>query len=124
MVSPGPEYGTMEAAWKGILTESERVSDVHLKVKENLCIGEIQQIKTWQKDNYHKVNWHILSKDIFLLDFCSCVVDSSILIAIFLEYASNKRAQRNGGSVQKSAETMGKAFGESRKNQSRLSRGM
>lgn len=46
----------MEAAWKGILTEAERVSDVHLKVKENLCIGEIQQIKTWQKDNYHKVS--------------------------------------------------------------------
>lgn len=45
----------MEAAWKGILTESERVSDVHLKVKENLCAGEIQQIKCWQKDNYHKV---------------------------------------------------------------------
>lgn len=45
----------MEAAWKGILTESERVSDVHLKVKENLCVGEIQQIKSWQKDNYHKV---------------------------------------------------------------------
>lgn len=56
MFSPaGPEYGTMEAAWKGILTEAERVSDVHLKVKENLCVGEIQQIKCWQKDNYHKV---------------------------------------------------------------------
>lgn len=52
----GPEYGTMEAAWKGILTEAERVSDVHLKVKENLCVGEIQQIKCWQKDNFHKVS--------------------------------------------------------------------
>lgn len=51
----GPEYGTMEAAWKGILTESERLADVHLKVKENLIAGEIQQIRTWQKDNYHKV---------------------------------------------------------------------
>lgn len=52
----GPEYGTMEAAWKGILTEAERLADVHLKVKENLCAGEVQQIKTWQKDNYHKVS--------------------------------------------------------------------
>lgn len=52
----GPEYGTMEAAWKGILTEAERLSDVHLKVKENLCVGEMQQIKTWQKDNFHKVS--------------------------------------------------------------------
>lgn len=46
----------MEAAWKGILTEAERLADVHLKVKENLCAGEVQQIKTWQKDNYHKVS--------------------------------------------------------------------
>lgn len=52
----GPEYGTMEAAWKGILTEAERLSDVHMKVKDNLCAGEIQQIKSWQKDNYHKVS--------------------------------------------------------------------
>lgn len=52
----GPEYGTMEAAWKGILTEAERLADVHLKVKENLCAGDLQQIKTWQKDNYHKVS--------------------------------------------------------------------
>lgn len=45
----------MEAAWKGILTEAERLSDVHLRVKENLIAGEIQMIKTWQKDNFHKV---------------------------------------------------------------------
>lgn len=51
----GPEYGTMEAAWKGILTEAERLSDVHSRVKENLIAGEIQMIKTWQKDNFHKV---------------------------------------------------------------------
>lgn len=56
LFSTGPEYGTMEAAWKGILTEADRLADVHLKVKENLCAGEIQQIKTWQKDNYHKVS--------------------------------------------------------------------
>lgn len=51
----GPEYGTMEAAWKGILTEADRLSDVHLKVKENLSVEVIQEIKTWQKDSFHKV---------------------------------------------------------------------
>lgn len=45
----------MEAAWKGILTEAERLSDIHLKVKENLIARDTQQIKTWQKDNFHKV---------------------------------------------------------------------
>lgn len=52
----GPEYGTTEAAWKGILTEADRLSDLHLKVKENLCTDVMHQIKAWQKDNYHKVN--------------------------------------------------------------------
>lgn len=49
----GPEYGTTEAAWKGVLTESERISDVHMKIKENLCSDVSSQIKAWQKDNYH-----------------------------------------------------------------------
>lgn len=59
----------MEAAWKGILTEADRLSDVHLKVKENLTCGEIKQIKTWQKDNYQKV----ISQNIFVLVGCSFV---------------------------------------------------
>ncbi|XP_053696108.1 protein kinase C and casein kinase substrate in neurons protein 1 isoform X1 [Sabethes cyaneus] len=54
LIEKGPEYGTTEAAWKGILTEADRVSDVHLKVKENLCTDVMHQIKAWQKDNYHK----------------------------------------------------------------------
>ncbi|KAG4068043.1 hypothetical protein HA402_011376 [Bradysia odoriphaga] len=59
LIEKGPEYGTMEAAWKGILTEAERLSDVHLRVKENLIAGEIQMIKTWQKDNFHKTMMQI-----------------------------------------------------------------
>ena len=50
----GPEYGTMEAACKGVLTEAERVAELHLNVKDRL-IGEIQtNIKTWKNDNYTK----------------------------------------------------------------------
>lgn len=52
----GPEYGTMEAAWKGMLVEADRLSDLHIKVKDNLCMEVIQNIKTWQKDTYHKVS--------------------------------------------------------------------
>ncbi|KAM7356099.1 protein kinase C and casein kinase substrate in neurons protein Synd isoform 1-T1 [Cochliomyia hominivorax] len=53
LIEKGPEYGTTEAAWKGVLTESERISDVHMKIKENLCSDVSSQIKSWQKDNYH-----------------------------------------------------------------------
>uniref|UniRef100_A0A336LU36 CSON009988 protein n=1 Tax=Culicoides sonorensis TaxID=179676 RepID=A0A336LU36_CULSO len=59
LIEKGPEYGTTEAGWKGMLTESDRLSDVHLKIKENLCNDVISQIKTWQKDNYHKNMMHI-----------------------------------------------------------------
>lgn len=45
----------MEAAFKGLLTEANRVGDYHMKIKENLCTNEIEQIKAWQKNNYHKV---------------------------------------------------------------------
>lgn len=51
----GPEYGTMEAAWKGALVEAERLCDVHNRVRDDLYNEVIQQVKSWQKDNYHKV---------------------------------------------------------------------
>lgn len=67
----GPEYGTIEAAWKGILTEADRLSDVHLKVKDNLCSDVMTQIKTWQKENYHKV-----SRKFFLIFlYCFCLTE-------------------------------------------------
>ncbi|XP_011495246.1 PREDICTED: protein kinase C and casein kinase substrate in neurons protein 2 isoform X2 [Ceratosolen solmsi marchali] len=53
-IEKGPEYGTTEAAWKGVLSESDRICDLHLRVKENLCNDIILQVKTWQKDTYHK----------------------------------------------------------------------
>lgn len=54
--SLGPEYGTTEAAWKGVLGEADRLCDLHLKVRDNLCNEVVQQVKTWQKDTYHKVD--------------------------------------------------------------------
>ncbi|XP_012279799.1 protein kinase C and casein kinase substrate in neurons protein 1 isoform X2 [Orussus abietinus] len=53
-IEKGPEYGTTEAAWKGVLVEADRLCDLHLRVKENLCNDIIHQVKTWQKDTYHK----------------------------------------------------------------------
>lgn len=55
-LSLGPEYGTMEAAWKGGMVEAERLSDLHLSVRDRLVNDVIAQIKNWQKDTYHKVS--------------------------------------------------------------------
>ncbi|XP_069679239.1 protein kinase C and casein kinase substrate in neurons protein 1 isoform X3 [Periplaneta americana] len=54
LIEKGPEYGTTEAAWKGVLGEADRLCDLHLKVRDNLCNDVMQQVKTWQKDTYHK----------------------------------------------------------------------
>ena len=51
----GPEYGTTEAAWKAVLVESDRRCHLHLRVKEDLNQRVINQLKSWQKENYHKV---------------------------------------------------------------------
>lgn len=56
LLSPGPEYGTMEAAWKGGMVEAERLSDLHLSVRDKLVYDVIAQIKNWQKETYHKVS--------------------------------------------------------------------
>lgn len=54
LIEKGPEYGTTEAAWKGILVEADRLSDLHLKIREFMCNDVTAQIRTWQKDSYHK----------------------------------------------------------------------
>jgi len=59
LIEKGPEYGTTEGAWRGILTESERLSDVHIKIKDNLCNGVTQEIRNWQKENFHKTMMHL-----------------------------------------------------------------
>lgn len=54
LIEKGPEYGTMEAAWKGALGEAERLCELHLRVRDSLVNDVITQIKNWQKDSYHK----------------------------------------------------------------------
>ncbi|XP_026318037.1 protein kinase C and casein kinase substrate in neurons protein 1 isoform X2 [Hyposmocoma kahamanoa] len=54
LIEKGPEYGTMEAAWKGGMVEAERLSDLHLSVRDKLVYDVIAQIKNWQKETYHK----------------------------------------------------------------------
>ncbi|XP_017768647.1 PREDICTED: protein kinase C and casein kinase substrate in neurons protein 1 isoform X2 [Nicrophorus vespilloides] len=54
LIEKGPEYGTTEAAWKGVLVEADRRFDVHSKVRDNLTNEVIVKIKQWQKDTYHK----------------------------------------------------------------------
>lgn len=62
IIEKGPEYGTTEAAWKGVLVEAERRDDLHTRVRDRL-LNEVQAaVKQWQKDNYHRSMMHIKEK--------------------------------------------------------------
>lgn len=61
-IEKGPEYGTTEAAWKGVLVEAERKCEMHLRIKERLLNDVVTQIKQWQKENYHKSMMQIKEK--------------------------------------------------------------
>lgn len=50
----GPQYGTVERAWVAVMTEAEKVSELHLEVKNNLMNEDFEKVKNWQKDLYHK----------------------------------------------------------------------
>lgn len=37
-----------------LMTEAEKVSELHLEVKNRLVIDDFEKVKNWQKDSYHK----------------------------------------------------------------------
>ncbi|XP_025085422.1 protein kinase C and casein kinase substrate in neurons protein 1-like isoform X2 [Pomacea canaliculata] len=60
----GPEYGTGQAAWYGVLQEADEVSSLHTDMAERLMTEVYASIKAWQKENYHKSLMHFKeSKD-------------------------------------------------------------
>ncbi|XP_023266048.1 protein kinase C and casein kinase substrate in neurons protein 1-like isoform X2 [Seriola lalandi dorsalis] len=54
LVDKGPQYGTVERAWVAVMTEAEKVSELHQEVKNNLINEDFEKVKNWQKDLYHK----------------------------------------------------------------------
>ncbi|KAK7098885.1 protein kinase C and casein kinase substrate in neurons protein 1-like isoform X2 [Littorina saxatilis] len=54
----GPEYGTCQGAWRGVLAEADQVSDQHTDIADRLMLEVHASIKAWQKENYHKSMMH------------------------------------------------------------------
>ncbi|KAM8867034.1 protein kinase C and casein kinase substrate in neurons protein 1-like isoform 1-T2 [Synchiropus picturatus] len=54
LVDKGPQYGTVERAWLSVMTEAEKVSELHQEVKNQLMSDDFEKVKNWQKDSYHK----------------------------------------------------------------------
>eukprot|EP00088_Acartia_fossae_P017713 TRINITY_DN2012_c0_g1_i2.p1 TRINITY_DN2012_c0_g1~~TRINITY_DN2012_c0_g1_i2.p1 ORF type:complete len:472 (-),score=85.44 TRINITY_DN2012_c0_g1_i2:190-1605(-) len=61
-IENGPEYGTTEAAWKGVCSEADKSCELHLRVKDNLLNEVVNSIKNWQKDNYHRAMMQLKEK--------------------------------------------------------------
>uniref|UniRef100_A0A915JAF8 Protein kinase C and casein kinase substrate in neurons protein 1 n=1 Tax=Romanomermis culicivorax TaxID=13658 RepID=A0A915JAF8_ROMCU len=54
LISKGPEYGTIQAAWRAVLEEAEKNADLHINMRDRLQ-NEVQNtIKLWSKDQFHK----------------------------------------------------------------------
>ncbi|XP_056653460.1 protein kinase C and casein kinase substrate in neurons protein 2 isoform X2 [Monodelphis domestica] len=54
LVEKGPQYGTVEKAWHAVMSEAEKVSELHLEVKAALMNDDFEKIKNWQKEAFHK----------------------------------------------------------------------
>ncbi|KAL6458443.1 hypothetical protein MHYP_G00336730 [Metynnis hypsauchen] len=54
LVEKGPQYGTVERAWIAVMAETEKVSELHQDIKNNLLNEDLEKVKNWQKDSYHK----------------------------------------------------------------------
>lgn len=65
IIVKGPEYGTTESAWKGVLGEAEKRYNLHNLIKNNLEKNVVTDIRKWQKDNYHKSVMHLKEKKEF-----------------------------------------------------------
>jgi hypothetical protein len=65
LIEKGPEYGTMEAAWKTMTEEADKRCDLHISVRDKLANDVVSSIKQWQKDSYHKTMMTLKEKKEF-----------------------------------------------------------
>ncbi|XP_028925152.1 protein kinase C and casein kinase substrate in neurons protein 1 [Ornithorhynchus anatinus] len=54
IIEKGPQYGSLERAWGAMMTEADKVSELHQEVKNSLLSDALEKVRAWQKEAYHK----------------------------------------------------------------------